>query len=334
LGITMLYDYEEGESLKIAFMSTTPSKEPDTYTFSRTTNGGIVTHDQSGWSVPYRRYPQYDKNVIDTDYLKEAFATWMSWDAPKRRKWRREQEANKPMCINLTECGCVPKQSLTVTADKPLPSIYDNIYIKYEHSLDALYEDLRFVQECIDYFDEDEFDPEDDPSLDDLYEERRQIRAAIWNLNEAINYKTKGNNTMYATSNTAIVAAAQPESVEQRQYLLNRLYTVREKKRQELHKHFKLNPVKGPTTLKDLVEKLKSGDVDLPDYYTDEYEFYSVNSLISEIRWTKDKPDQKGYDAAIAKRDEAYNATVDTIKILSPEEGLKALQAFEAMTFH
>ena len=147
-------------------------------------------------------------------------------------------------------------------------------------------------------------------------------------------FSVKENNMQY---NTAVAAIAQQpsEAADQRKYLIRRLSDVEYKKLNEFHTTFKMNPVSGPRTLKDLVEKIKSGDFIMSvDDYDDEKEFYSTSCLVDYIRWSKEKPDSKGYDAAKKALAEAKKNTLDTITIMSPEEGLKALQAFEAQTFH
>lgn len=314
------------------FMLDVKIKEPDTYTLlPNGDNNWIVQHDQSGTTIPYMKKQYALNNYLskpEVSYKATYFVTYASWSNTARGNWKRKQEA-KERPMHITTLDCIPCVNAMPQPVKQPPIEHSNDYIKWVldpymtwWDVPTLRDELEVINDIIE---DDDFD---DECFEDHLETRRLLTEAIAYFN------TKGNNKMYATSNTAIVAAAQPESIDQREYLINRLYTLTTKKRQELHKHFKLNPVKGPKTLKELIEKIKSEDYTLPDCYSDESEFYSISGLISEIRWSKDKPDQKGYDEASNKLDAAVADVTDTIKILSPEEGLKALKAFETQTFH
>lgn len=143
-------------------------------------------------------------------------------------------------------------------------------------------------------------------------------------------------NNMYTTANTAaaVIQTTPPVEVDQRKYLLKRLENSYYDKERAFHAEFKLNPVDGPKTVKDLVAKIKAGDYTLLYDWTEEAETWGTAGLLDYIRWSKETPDRDGFDAAMKKTKEAKKAATDTITILSPEEGLKALQEFEAATFH
>lgn len=145
-------------------------------------------------------------------------------------------------------------------------------------------------------------------------------------------YYAKGKK-MYATSNTAIVAAAQPETVGQRDYLISRLEEVSDKKYDDARTFFKLDPVERPKTLRDLIDQLKSGDYTIDDDILDKKVYNSVDMLYN-VRWTKEKSDQAGFEKASDAIREATIKIRDKIKILDPKEGLAALEAFEAQQFH
>jgi hypothetical protein len=341
----------DGSVEPLATVRETKAKEPDTYTYIPNQDprcGGSVRHDQSGWTVGYRRYQEYDKDVINTDYLKEAFATWMTWNSTKRGQWRKQQEAKKPMAYVSYFDECVPfsaeapvKEAAKTKKSGSFPkkeppyvmseAAKNNSYIRYVEdpsfpwwTIEKLQEELEatiaYLEDLINVMDEDEYE--------NAYEDRKLLEEAI------LYFNLKGNNTMN-TANATVIATADTTTRDQREYLLTRLRNMDYEKELDLQAHFKLNPVKGPKTLKDLIAKIKDGDFEFDtDFYSEDTEFYSTSELVSSMRWTKEKSDRKGYDAAMKAKNTAYTKTVDIIKIKSPEEGLKALEVFESQTFH
>ena len=165
-----------------------------------------------------------------------------------------------------------------------------------------------------------------DPEYDEYYDNCDECRCDICiPLN-------KENNMNYATANV-IATNANPAEERQRSYLHTRLYDVECAKSNELRNFFKLDPVKGPTTIKELIQKIKDGDFSY-DEKKAEYDHYNTEGVVRTIRWTKDAADQAGYKKAMEVFNKVKQETQDTIAIASPEEGLKALRAFEAQTFH
>lgn len=140
----------------------------------------------------------------------------------------------------------------------------------------------------------------------------------------------KGNTMNYAA---AVNTSPLPTDQKQREYLLDRLTDIQIEKSSDLHKFFRLDPVKSPRSFNEFIEKVKSGDVSFNGKDKDE-KYYSLYTLLSFVRWAKDPEDRDGYNAATKKMDEAVAKTKDIIVIKSPEDGLKALEAFEAQTFH
>lgn len=150
--------------------------------------------------------------------------------------------------------------------------------------------------------------------------------------NKADNILVKENNMHYNNA-TAVIAAAPSETVKQRDYLEARLYDIVDTKRDEMQTFFKIDPVPTPKTLREAIEKLKSGDFTVDDDRLDRKQ-YHVYDLFCDIRWTKEKADRSGYEAALEKMYAARTKVMDSISILDPKEGLAALEAFEAQKFH
>ena len=174
------------------------------------------------------------------------------------------------------------------------------------------------------------------PDVDEAFDEIIMVDD-ILRVSKAINKRE--NQDMYAKTSTnqaaAVIAMPESETVAQRQYLLNRLYDARCEKGYEFRRVFNMNPVKGPKSLSALVEKIKSGDFELlGSDYSENHEFYSTDSLLDYIRWTKQPADTKGYEEAQKKMEAAEKTATDAIKILDPKDGLKALQDFEYQKFY
>lgn len=144
--------------------------------------------------------------------------------------------------------------------------------------------------------------------------------------------KAKKGSTMNTAAAT-IIAQPDTTAADQRRHLGYRMRDVRAKHYETLRTTFKVNPVKGPRTLEEFVAKIKSDDFTMPEQYKD-YTFYGPEQIADMIRWTKEPADQKGYEAAEKKLSQAYQDLEDTITIMSPEEGLKALRDFASATFH
>lgn len=151
------------------------------------------------------------------------------------------------------------------------------------------------------------------------------------------NYNPTANQITKATAmNTTLNISAQApvsEATTQRQHLLNRLYDIDDAKYAPLRTHFKVDPVEGPKTLKDLFQKIKDGDYTVDEKFLEKKQYSALDALY-HVRWTKEVADQKGYEAAVEAVKKDYKATKDTIMIADPKEGLEALRAFEAKTFH
>ena len=348
-------------------------QEPDTYTLipngtkwstlgnpkGETVNAYIVQHDQTGCALEWvgASRDRYSKFAWHGTYRygnRSVFYTFACWDKRKRSSWYKSQlkniEQEKSNMLTITsEAGttcydvwdnpvpCKPvAKGVPAKAEKKPEYVKSeaarlNRYVEYIEnplyswwSMSTLLNEIEDTRRAL--YDLDNFDDEYD--LESMEKDLHLMEAALEYFN------LKGNNTMN-TANATVIATADTTSRDQRQYLQSRLRDISYSKDSDLKAHFKMNPVKGPKSLKALVEKIKSGDFKMySEDFSDEHEFYSTDQLLDYIRWSKDAPDIKGYEAAQAKKKDAYTKAVDTITIKSPEDGLKAVQEFEAATFH
>lgn len=143
--------------------------------------------------------------------------------------------------------------------------------------------------------------------------------------------KAKGKKAMrYDYDLDAYVSESEDQT--KRAYLQNRLEGQSYAKDIELQKQFGLMDDDAPTTPTELVERIKEGKYAI----NKEYEDKKVYDPARYIRWRDPsvKEDKEGYTLALKAKDKASTATLDQIKIANPEAALKALQDFEAATFH
>lgn len=123
-------------------------------------------------------------------------------------------------------------------------------------------------------------------------------------------------------------------NAEARCYLIHRIEEIWEKKDGELLTKFNFHGEPAPKTLEDLKDRLATGK-----YTVDESQFNKDgayrgwNSILHAVTWRVTPFDKAGYEAASKILNDAYQTAYDSIKVLTPEEGLKAVREFEAMTF-
>lgn len=119
---------------------------------------------------------------------------------------------------------------------------------------------------------------------------------------------------------------------EQTDYLSRRLSDNADTKRSELKVQFGLSGGEAPKTIEEAVARIKDGKFEVPEGNANMHSAY----LGQFITW-KDptvKKDQKGFDAAIKALYTEKTKAKDIIVTGTAAEGLAALQAFEAKTFH
>jgi hypothetical protein len=120
-------------------------------------------------------------------------------------------------------------------------------------------------------------------------------------------------------------------------YIENQLYDLRWKKHRELREHFKLDGI-FPKNKEEADKWFKAGNYRLVKNWEtskdDDDDCYCEDRSLS-IRWGKDEPDHKGYEAAQKKLDAARQEVQDLIQISTDEEKrLEALRNFRSATFH
>jgi hypothetical protein len=154
--------------------------------------------------------------------------------------------------------------------------------------------------------------------------------------------KKKENNMGYNNSETRVNIQASSAPVrdpilEAKDHLSVRLNDMAYKKLPELRKAFGLVNDEDPKTPDELIQRIKDGKFVLPSTEDQEKnrerDFYSSAWSFIEWRDPSVKRDQSGYAAAKDKLNAAATQVRDIIMVKTPEDGLAALQAFEAQSF-
>jgi hypothetical protein len=136
-------------------------------------------------------------------------------------------------------------------------------------------------------------------------------------------------NSMYSNACATVVNAGRTMEQDQRQYLSDRLFDVTQDKVIELRKKFGLYDER-PETPEDIVERIKSDKFVIPERDNNVC-FYNA---WEQIQWRDPaiKRDAEGYRKALEALDKSKTPVRDAIRLKSIEEGLKAIQDFEAAT--
>ena len=118
-------------------------------------------------------------------------------------------------------------------------------------------------------------------------------------------------------------------------YLFSRLYAVARDKEYEARKTFHLDEDDHPTSPKELVDRIKAGDILFSKRSVNEDGSWKNEDdchycVWNYIEWRKTPADWKGYNVWEEKLNAARQAAEDTIRVSSPEDGLKALREFES----
>lgn len=153
----------------------------------------------------------------------------------------------------------------------------------------------------------------------------------------------KGNNPMaydsYSTKSAvaaASVTAAPLPEVAQRDYLKKRAYEIQSDIRSGLRETYKLDGYfdNAPKTYDDMVARLKAGEYTIDEAQAKKHEIRGGFYPFEYFSWRTDadKEDRAGFDAATTDFSKVYQATLDTIVVSDPKDGLTALQALEAWT--
>lgn len=134
------------------------------------------------------------------------------------------------------------------------------------------------------------------------------------------------------------ISVSRTDTTISKNYLVDRLDAVRYEHDAKFRKEFHIDAPQGPKTLTEALELIKAGKFTAPTKEVDDakaktawdYRWYR------QIDWRdpSEAKDQDGYDKATEAMDKARRDTRDAIMALTPKEGLDALNAFKAMTFH
>lgn len=138
--------------------------------------------------------------------------------------------------------------------------------------------------------------------------------------------KKKDESPMNYASAT-VIAQDNTES-KQRSFLTGQLYDAYETAKMALKRQFGLIDDETPETMPDLVKRIQDGLFVIPEKYKDAKVYGSLGS----IRWRDPKKveDKDGFAAAKVDLKKTFAEAQRIIMILTPAEGLKALQDFEA----
>ncbi len=138
--------------------------------------------------------------------------------------------------------------------------------------------------------------------------------------------KETGEDTMYHDYSNA-------QDAQQRNYLFDRLDTLASQKTAALRVDFNLTE-EAPKTLKEFLDRIKSGDITVKEDRMDSKLGYASRAL-DFIVWRSPKKvaDEAGFEKAKAALTEAKTKATDVIAVLSLKEGLDAVNAFEGQSF-
>lgn len=152
---------------------------------------------------------------------------------------------------------------------------------------------------------------------------------------------------------TSVCQIKAPYSKEQEatEHLLDRLYKSYEDKRIDLKKQFGLVDEDAPKTRKDLIERITQGKYQItPAGQAQDVLNEKMNGILPNIaemlgtdyllaswaiRWRDPSKaeDLEGFDAAIKRRDAAYDKATTIILVKSGDEAIKAVEDFELQSF-
>lgn len=110
-------------------------------------------------------------------------------------------------------------------------------------------------------------------------------------------------------------------------YLRERAYMASDKKYASLNEKFHMIMPGPPKDKAEAERRLKAGEFGFYDWEERKFSFRD------QFYWADPNRDQEGFDKAAAKLDKTFQDLMDIINIKSADDGLKALQEFEATEF-
>lgn len=126
--------------------------------------------------------------------------------------------------------------------------------------------------------------------------------------------------------------AFSPEKV----YLLKRTDEVRRSKLSKVYQTYNLEPVAGPLTLNELVQRIKDGKFTIKNNAGDKQSNYNGGFMLaydSNFSWGTVAPDESGAQKARDAIEVAATKSRDAIVAGDSAAGLAAIQAFDSQTF-
>jgi hypothetical protein len=146
----------------------------------------------------------------------------------------------------------------------------------------------------------------------------------------------KRNENMYVEQNMTVKEKTTEDT--RREHFLSEIICIFNKKNMELREKFGLDVAKHPTSPKELVEWIKSGNYTFIKSYDpddDEETWCRYESPMHGFRWTKVKEDRKGYDAARELLDAEHSKFSNEIWAeVEPANFIKILEKFEKSKLH
>lgn len=171
----------------------------------------------------------------------------------------------------------------------------------------------------------------------DCCEESKPCQAvpALTLKERAARCTKKKEQDMYTNINATMNVPNTNPDAEKVEYLISRLWNIKDQKECEACNTFRLRWDDLPKTPGEIVKRLTEGKFTYKNSVnadgTWKVEDVYHNRPFDYIDWRTEPADQKGYDAYIAMmRDEATKVE-DIIRILPAAEGLAALQKFEQL---
>ena len=145
----------------------------------------------------------------------------------------------------------------------------------------------------------------------------------------------KKGKTMSKTFNEVTInaEASTPVEVNQREYLLGRLWNERMVQEGKIKEKFFITPDEAPKTPQEAADRLAAGKFVIKSLKDQPNKKYGWNDWYYDFEWRSQPADKAGAKASEEKMTALYQSTLDLINIKSPDEGLAAMQTFVAATF-
>lgn len=154
-------------------------------------------------------------------------------------------------------------------------------------------------------------------------------------LRYANDVESTRNDNMYVSQDVTV--REKTEESTRREYFLSRVQAIHVEKIDEAQEYFGLSSPSGPTSARELVEWIKAGKFSFRKTEDDEdFDDYEERyNPLAFIKWTKKKPDHKGYEAATDKLQKLVQQTKDAIYAETDFSKMPSiLESFEKVSIH